>query len=319
MAASLFISSSRLKPVKVFLFLVLIYLFFDQAIFFALNFQFKKITTGEQAGGNLRYALSQEVDHIFIGSSRMSNLLSPKIIKNLTNQTSYNAGVDGQFMVYANMFLYLYLEVYKHRPKSVVINIEPDYFFKDLSNEFDRLKTFYPFINHRPIYDMLTKNSFKNELKFSLSKAYRFNGKFLPILREIVNPKGEIGDGFQALLGSRNVPSRSGEISRGKSLSVKEDNLALIHSFIELARKYNIKVVLIYPPKFQYDLKETNFLEGQIWKLKKKYDNLVYVTIDARNFSEVFSNPNLFYDNEHLEVNGAVIYSGLFSHAIKQL
>jgi hypothetical protein len=110
----------------------------------------------------------------------------------------------------------------------------------------------------------------------------------------------------------KNALSEEGAFARRKSRGEeKETDDPFVVKFFELAKKHNIKVILISP----YEIKpregtggSTGYHIPEIWEnLRNKYGN-IYFSKDA--YKPKFYEPQLFRDDLHLTARGKKVYAG---------
>lgn len=245
----------------------------------------------------MNYQVTQcESECLILGSSRASHHYAPLIIQDSLGLSTYNAGRNGHGISYADGVLRAIIN--RKKPKLIVLECSDGEFRPDWTEKVSSLK---PYFKEYPDILRLAKNvvgdneSFKS--KFS---AYRFNSLLFPVLGTYLKSSVDKEKGFMPLKGNNVLDMKLRE-SKG-AFSINYQNIEIFEDFVGTCRANNIKVVAFCSPIYQ------DFSCERI-ELSKICEEKVIPFFDYSNDEYFMSHPELFWDNAHLNKEGAEIYT----------
>lgn len=260
----------------------------------------------------INYRLNRvKTDMIIVGSSRAryhyhSDILSDSINMLLgTNYSIYNSGIDGLFIDCNTCAVECILNRYK--PKLIIFETNDREFKIDKSQK--RLCRYEPFYqNNSIIKDYFTRMDWKENMKIHIN-MYRFNSKVVNIigcfLRQSTPDNGyypRYRTMYETIDLKKNKPSKSNHFFNSYSIDS-------FNKMVRLCDNLNIKLIIATSPR--YKPKGNNEL---IRSICNKH-NTPYIELFNIDF---FNNhPELFYDNSHLNNDGATIYTQMFFEKLK--
>jgi len=283
--------------------------------FFIDKFIFSKTYSGE-SGGNLNYLFQKKnnIKFIILGSSRAKNMINPDFITAWKGE-GYNAGVNGVGgVLYMNALVELTLKN----------NIKPDYLIlqtdvrsfsinesNDRRSEITRL---YPFIDQSDILQQYSDGlGYEEKIKMKF-RLYRYNGKLYNILtnyfrKNIINPNG-----FNALTGTMTVQNKTetmDDLTQFDSLKIDA-----LNNIIRQCQDNNIKLFVVFPPRFEDSFSEADHLQTLLSKLVYTNNCHVIDMIDIKKFPALQDKSN-WNDEAHLNVTGANKFSGYLNDSLR--
>lgn len=253
-----------------------------------------------------------ETDIVILGSSRgshhyVTSLLSDSIDNYMGKEYSiYNAAIDGKFANSNSCAAEIIIS--RYRPKLVIIDLsESQLASKDVTD----IKFSSPFYRKDSIVRKYIDNISFEEKMLMKSSLYRYNGKILRIASSFLRQK-DVDDGYLPLYGTTIDISKYDEYVKGDSIETQILNSYSVTNFRNVLRKYtaeNIPLIIVCSPHFR-----PNNNNNQLLKLCNEYNVPFIELYDLPYFNE---HPELFKDAEHLNNDGAHIYTKIFFEQLK--
>lgn len=236
---------------------------------------------------------------IVMGSSRANHHYNPEILSEHHPEHAgvYNAGMDGNGILLAYMFLSDMLEY--HTPKMVIYDVMPDfdYLVKGSNDKYLGWE--------RPYYGLSkgSKGVFSSvsatEPYKMLSRTYRHNSK-LPQYMSDALQGSELGTkGYMPMEGS----VATGETLRYSDMKVDSLKLGYMDKFMALCKENGVKLVMCVSPAFATDGSD---VLAPVRKLCNEYNVTLYNHLTDTTF---YGKGEYFADGAHLNSRGADIYS----------
>ncbi len=257
-----------------------------------------------------------KADIVVFGSSHAHRHYIPKVIDEELQSTCYNAGAEGQQLLYHTALLKMLVK--RSTPKLIVLNIDENFLYTS-KVAYDRLSDLHPY------YD-----DYREELKPTLGlrsklidfklffKSYQANSTIMHVIRYYLSPQ-EDDHGYRPLFGKLN----KNKIPKSKPEEVKEyqefidDNFVnALKDFIATSKSKQIKLVFVTSPTFYEVDNVTNKSFTMIREISKEEK------VPLLNFfnHELFMNkPSLFHDYSHLNNDGALLFTKQVTNEIKKM
>lgn len=292
---------------KVFRLLLIVFLL-DIAIGSALKYFYFNQKSGRQYRAN--YTIKNtEADVLIFGSSRAYNHYRPDVFEERMQQSCYNSGSPGQFILYNYATLKAVLKRYS--PKIIILEFSPGSLLteKEGENTYDRLSFLLPYYEHheemRPVIDLkgpLEKYKvFSSIYPFNSAIVYTIAGYFNPAPFQKLN---ETDRGYQASYEVWKKPSQLIRADRNPP-PIDSTKLALYKSFIDDCCAAGSKLYIVCSPRLNIFEEE---LSLTLSKEIAKERGIKF--FDFTNDTFFVKHPELFaYDPKHLNHNGAGIFS----------
>ncbi len=306
----------RRFTLKVILFLCVLWLA-DFAIGHIIDFFFKKTLYGENWPKE-NWVLSRQYDVVILGSSRAFRHYVPSILTDKISYSVFNAGANGQYMLYAYALEQLILDKYK--PKIIVLDLLPSYITKadGVDQETERLSSLLPYANNREVRWLLTRNSLLDRLKL-VSVLYRYNSRLLNIADNYFNSAKQFDNGYVSVGKTkfRTVNQFSDDLLHDQQVQFDDFKIELLKKFISSAKARNIKVIMSFSPTVEP-------LSAKCRQILAYYDRLFtemqvpFIKVLTEDFPQ-FTNSQMFMDYIHMNDLGANAFTPIFADKLHSL
>jgi hypothetical protein len=270
-------------------------------------------TRSGEGGGLINRALAQNPEILILGSSRAKHHFDPDIISKALGMSAYNAGINGQDFLYAAMLL----DVRKKTntpPKIILFHIDRRSVGEN-EDERTKAKVFSYYLERSDVVRQILAETFDDRLKY-LSLSYRANGKALPILSNL-KPRPESQNGYVGLKGLMNVPIAD-DRPTPPPWKLK---LQLLDQIAQSCRSNGTKLFFVNSPRFIVDdieRKEHEVWRAQITEILKPYSEIEFLELNSFSRPETFQRAELYRDSDHLNANGAEIFSRGLADELKR-
>jgi hypothetical protein len=257
---------------------------------------------------------NENYDILFIGSSRTTWHVNPRIIDSITNLNSYNAGHYGANIVEINLMLQCYLE--KHIPPKLVV---ADFSLNSFNLEENPIYSpvdYFPYMNNETVNNILSKYNKRARL-----------WKYFPFMEICEASEMQKVQAVLGLLGKKErLAGYKGYKENGLSYispeSKYEDKfdfridtkgLDILRQLIYTCKQNNIQLLFTYSPEFYllHHKTEDNFFKT-INSICKK-NNIVFLNYRHHN---ICKQNTFFTDLVHLNTLGAKAFSISLAHDI---
>lgn len=251
-----------------------------------------------------------KTDVIIVGSSRArhhycTSVLADSINAYLgTNYSFYNAGINGQFVDCDACTVESILNRYK--PNLIIFDTYANEFTTDKSQK--RLSRYEPFCKtNTKVKDYLNRMGWKEKLKVQIN-MYRFNSKAFNIIGDLMchyNPD----DGYNPLYQIMKISDSKSKKKKSSPNKINDFSVDSFDKMLSSCSNMNIKIIVSSSPRYK-----PNGDNELIHSICDKY-NIPYIEL----YNTVFfnSHPELFYDKNHLNNDGAILYTKMFFEALK--
>lgn len=249
-------------------------------------------------------------DVIIIGNSVVLNSLIPTVLQDTLGITVYNSASNGQQLAFFYSMLDCILN--RHTPKAIILGLRYDLFsVNGIGNRYSILSPYYDM--GYPVIDSCLNSTSSYAPYLMKSTFYRYNTIWWRILLyHFITPNEHGENGFIA----KPIPPIFPEIKpMGESGEPKEECLRFIDLIIRRCQDAGVRIVAIFPPLLYEPSDETAGMDI----VKKLLSSKDVTVIDDSANPYYLAHPELFYDNTHLNKDGALIYSREKASALKQI
>jgi len=293
---------------KLFIVFIII-LLFDLLIGKTLEYFYYRQTSGLLY--RTTYSMdSTTADILIFGSSRANHHYVPEILEDSLKMFYYNTGRDGSGIFYQLAVLKSILK--RHNPKIVILDYYDVLEFNQ--SDYDRLSSLLPYYKrHIEIQDIVNKRSSFEMVKL-LSSTYPYNSLLTTIMVgnfDMNKKRKSDNKGYVPLYSEWKLDLKTVESIPKLSLDVNKKNSFI--EFIDLCRKSEIKVYVVYSPIFMLHADEE---EISIAKKLCKERNVDFLDFSKDNF--FLSRPDFFQDITHLNHKGAITFTNQVLTKIKR-
>jgi hypothetical protein len=265
-------------------------------IMFVLDIVYTKIYTVSPPRSKFQMVKKlqgQEVDYVFLGSSRIENHIIPSLIAEKTGKEAYNFGFLSVklFDIFTMVKL---LKQYDIKAKKVFIQV--DYNFDLAGRSVHLPPEMAPFIHDNPVtaqYFAGQSDYFGLEyVPFYRYCAYDYQIGFRELILNVANKKTDITKtaGYFPLYGSKPIDT----FALPAKIQNRNRELEAISKF---CKDNQIDVVFFCAP-FRPGTKNIEYAD----KLKEKVPGLI-------DYSRAISNDEMFFNNNHLNDKGARVFT----------
>ena len=252
----------------------------------------------------LNYSLNKVTsDIIIVGSSTALCHYSPQILSDsLTTYTgeslsAFNAGASTQGMAYAYALVNSVVD--RKPPKFIVLDLQPQFLTYGFTKEQkSTLRAYYGFNNYiTQVFDTHTEGIDKCLLR---SNLYRLNTTFVRLLLSFLKPKGS--DGFYSHDGSlEEVPSQVIEKLPPAFNKLSVDEFKRI---VEKCKANNIQLIVASSPYLNHQYENADIYD-KVTNLCEEC-GVPFINMES---DSMFQKKELFFDQRHLNVDGADAFS----------
>lgn len=295
---------------KVFLFIILLL-----AMDFLLGSLLRKFYFTQQSGPDYetRYAMEEASEKLLIfGSSRARHHYYPPAFEEALNLNSYNAGRNGNFILYSNAVLQSVLK--RHTPEIVVLDIVK-HEFEDYPPAYEHLSVLLPYYKDHPeIRSTLLQRSKFERIKL-WSAIYPFNSSLVSISlgnSEFNKGREKVIQGYGPL--SRELTSEPPAENSGTEYKIDSNMVKTFEKFIVSCKAAGVKVFVVCSP-YYYPLTE----QDPSLEIAKKIAAQEEVPFMDFSRDTLFSGKlGNFYDYDHLNHEAAIRYSAIIADTIRK-
>jgi hypothetical protein len=266
------------------------------------------------SAGVVNRAMRQRNELVVIGDSRARHHFNPAVLRRETGLSTYNAGVNGQSMLFFYAMEQLIVSAY--RPRMIMLHLGPGDFARE-QEALDRLSVLLPHADHPEVKKLLMLRSPYERFKL-LSRTYPYNSMLVALLGAALVPShGAYEDGFVPLYGKTLAAAVhvSPQKSRGGSDEVRVPAgglfLRTLGDFIESAQARNVSVVICVSPEWG-----VVYLDDAVRRLIGD-KGAAYIEI-SRNTHPVFKDPRLFKTRGYLNAEGAMVFSKILGKELSK-
>jgi hypothetical protein len=262
------------------------------------------------------WVIGEQFDIVILGSSRTFRHYVPGIITEETNLSVFNAGENGQYLLYAYALEQLILEKYK--PKIIVLDLLPSYTVA-LDNpelEFNRLDVLAPYSGNKKVRELLIGDSFYQKIKL-LCKLYRYNSRILNIADNIRNGPENFDNGYISIGQPKFRETNQFLVDKMANPSFDEYKKEILNQFILSASEKQIPIVFSFSPTLQ-PLSDIVMQKIKEYKAIAQLHNIHFVEFGPDEFPE-YMNKEYFMDYIHMNAKGAEKFSKEFGHKLKPI
>jgi len=241
-------------------------------------------------------------DILILGSSRAVQHYDPSIIQQKTGLTTYNAGLDGQSIIYQKAILDIIL--HRYTPKVIVLELYEIMDFPKNNIPYDRLSVLLPYVNKYPVLNnVINKRSFFEKYK-RLSKTYPYNSLLLRIIEGnlALTKTGTSSTGFIPKEGIWELP-----IKKKESTNFDYDNekVQFYYDIINSCKEREIPLFVVISPKYEDCV--------DCFSFSQKISDMTNTQLNNYSKESLFISNNKYFENpSHLNSDGAKIYSNFF-------
>lgn len=312
---------SMRRPIFCLMLFFCIMIICDYGISRACAFLYKRLRSGQV--NILCRVLIEKSDVIILGSSRPRRHLNPQILSAALGVSVINSAQDG--MGLPTIFGSSDVILRSYHPKLVLIELDPQFAIRRFRETYSkRILSLAPFWDQSDVIRELTVNQGYTRYIHALVKSSRFNGVLIPLFLQSMSNNKEYGMNGYAPLYAVFDPNKltietERNLQRYDDFELDETSLLLLERVIGLFTNASVKVLFVTSPVWPTAMNPDIFVE-----ISERYQRIAqkhampYLIVSGGNFP-VFTNAAMFADEQHLNAEGAKIYSTIVADEIVRL
>lgn len=249
-----------------------------------------------------------DTDIVLIGNSAILNSLDPQIIEDSLSMTCYNGGIIGQGIEFSETIIDCILQ--RYTPKMIILGLRPEEMGGNIGEGiYDVLKPYYK-MGYNSIDNHFNRTEGIERILIN-SNLIRYNTIWVRVLLYMLFDNTIYKDnGFMP----KEIPSTFPKMKYVRGLSHPVNRkLECLERIIQKCKKNNIKLSICFPPVYMTFDKPQLPCVMAVNNLCSQYCIPCYVDYNKRPFIRC---PELFYDNGHVNKNGAILYTKSLIHNI---
>jgi len=269
----------------------------------------------QQSGADYRatYVMEEAKEELLImGSSRALHHYQAEIMERKLGLTTYNAGRNGNPILYHLALLKSVLK--RHKPKQIILDININE-FKEMKDSYDILSMLLPYYKTHPEVRPIIHHKSEFERLKLLSKIYPYNSLMFTIAVGNLDFNKKRRDVFKGYMPLVNTWYKKIEVEKKQENYVIDSvKVNALKTFIADCKRNNIELILVFSPYYKI-FEETNnsiVLAKQI----AKQNNIRF--IDFTNDKRFNSNISYFADYTHLNDEGAIYFTDIFIDSLSK-
>lgn len=245
---------------------------------------------------------------IILGSSRGARGILANELEATIGHSCYNLSYPGSDITFHEFLFEKCMEQGEAKPKVIVLTLDDPgmfYDYKTINFRYDKL---YPLTTYPTIRETLVAKGKKTAVVVDWVVAYRIRELFPSRLRPQVKTANEtLGSHGSMPLDFSTEEFKTKEhkpnltVTYDPKLDKKEKINALL-AMLDMAKEYQVKLLLVHPPNFY----EPTMAFRDTVKALVGGKAAIYC-YNQSNLS--YKDPNYFYDESHLKLNGAKVFT----------
>lgn len=284
-----------------------------------INYTLTTSKTGDYAVWNDILEGDVDADIVIYGSSRAWLHLNPKIIEDSTGVSTYNLGIDGHnfYMQYLRHDLLL---KYNRPPATIILSL--DNFTFDKKKELYNSEQFLPYLDNKEILDA-TKTYFGFDYYDYRLPLIRYAGQkdaLKNALKIIIKPSLNHIDRYKGYSGQELVWNN--DLDRAIAIQKKyvqhfdSATITLFDQFLRETLAKKIEIIMVYSPEY---IGGQQFVSNrkQVFSIYDSFSRKYKIPFFDYSDDSMSLNKDYFYNSQHLNSNGANIFTRKVIHDIK--
>lgn len=261
---------------------------------------------------SVEYVMTQcDEDVLILGSSVALNGLVPAVITDSTGLSCYNGAANGQVLPFFETMLECVFQ--RYAPKTIIFGFRPnETTTTGIGERYNLLVPYYG--KGYETLDRYLESSSVEEKYLLKSNLYRYNNIWWRILLyQFVTPNEQGEQGFVAKGMPRYYPRLNSE---NKDYESTPERLAQFSKIVEMSKAKGVNLVVVFLPKYLKLYNNGNLSSiRDIVDICKKNDVKYYIDVQKK---EYLNDSTMFYDETHLNKEGAYKYTGDLVNRMKK-
>lgn len=250
---------------------------------------------------------SRKADVLILGSSRANHSFDCKVLEDSLDISCYNAGRDGQNMIYDAMVFFSYIE--RHVPKIVILDIASSMMDDSWFGSLKDMNCYYGLA--KPLDRIIDENSTWMERLKLKSNLYKYNNTWQWLLNSKMAASKDELDGYRPMPVSSRSPFQVRFVHEGKP-KIDKRCLCYLEKIRKACQEHHILLILTYSPTLV--VCKSGGEEEWLMEYSKQTGLTFYAFGKDKTFYE---HPEYFYDPTHLNAKGATVFTKEFVKRLK--
>lgn len=253
---------------------------------------------------------------LILGSSHANRHYVPSVFQDALGVDAYNAGVQGQKVLFASALLSVILKTSK--PKLIILNID-DGWMEESPEAYDRLADLYPFYwNHRDALKPVLSLNLKFPDIQLMSAAYRLNSTVLHSIIYRVKPQ-KADNGYRPLNGQMDEQKHLDRLSDIETSSIEPEPkidsafVEALKDIIQTCEANKIPLATAISPRIDPPNEKTS---ASLEIMQRILMEKSIPILDHRTDTAFVGHYELFKDASHLNHKGATKYSAVIAKQV---
>ncbi|KYP13259.1 hypothetical protein [Flavihumibacter sp. CACIAM 22H1] len=302
------------KGFKKFLLRLGIFLLVLFVVDFVTGSLLRKLYFKQESGPDYEtiYAMEKSREELMVfGSSRARNHYHPQAFEEILDLSFYNAGRNGNFILYSNAVAQAVLK--RHRPKIVLLDIVA-HEFEYYAPNYEKLSVLLPFYKTHPEIRATVDLRGQFEPVKLCFQMYPFNSTLLSIglgNTQFYNKKDPVIRGYSPI--NRELTQQAVIDTNNLHYEIDSVQVKSYLQFIQSCKKAGVDLYVVCSPYFNtFPVRDKSVLLAE--EIAKKY----HIPFWDHSQDPAFSgDPKNFYDVRHLNEPASLRFSRMIAEKIK--
>ena len=260
---------------------------------------------GVNQTNSVQALFKRQAEVLILGPSTANHHFDCQILKDSLGMTCYNAGRDGQNIIYNAMVLDAFLT--RCTPKWVIVDVTSSTLSDVWMSSLNDFNCYYGIL--KPVDEILDSIGTPIDRIKRLSGIYRYNKTWEWLLNAMVAKEVMDLDGYRPM--PVNADTKFSATTQQGQFQIDKKCLHYLNHIVQACQKNNTRLILAISPSLVID--KGNFVpELKAYATKKGLEFYNW------NGDTTYTNhPELFYDMTHLNKEGAKVFTKEFIEKLK--
>jgi len=245
---------------------------------------------------------------LFLGASTCMNSIKPEALEKVLGKSVFNGGLNDQRLEFFDV---MSGAVLSHSSPELLILVLRQNDLVIHGNGRLKMMSIYYHLGNTKLDDYLNEGSLKKKILLN-SALYRFNTYWWRILLYHFKSFDELASGgFVGKPVPKVLPYRVDKTQEIEAIPpVNQSKLLCLNNILATCRKAGTKLWVLIPP--EYYIRNKGVEPGALSHIHKFCNENSIPFFDDSQHPDFVDHPEYFYDNDHLNVNGAELYTQFF-------
>lgn len=262
---------------------------------------------GVNQTNSVQALFKRQAEVLILGPSTANHHFDCQILKDSLGMTCYNAGRDGQNIIYNAMVLDAFLT--RCMPKWVIVDVTSSTLSDVWMTALNDFNCYYGVL--KPVDEILDSIGTPIDRIKRLSGIYRYNKTWEWLLNAKVAKEVADLDGYRPM--PVNADTKFSATTHQSQFQIDKKCLHYLNHIVQTCQTNDIRLVFTHSPSLVID--RGNFsIEMQQYSQQK---NIPY--LDWNGDTTFTNHPEWFYDMTHLNKEGAKVFTSVFLYRLKNM